>query len=325
MTSFTSSFRQVLLAPDRRREYLAIGVTIALTLVLVGVACQSWIGNQNRGPRLSYLSLDEDTELLIVGSSHLLGQTPDLWTEDAVNVSHAANSLQMMHLTIQAALRRAPEAHTAVVEIGPFVSVSDPTRIRDHAFRELGVNPWSFPGDWYAKLWTCVESYPPFRVPRLTPHNLLVRSRRDLNAQAQGIQVETMGTYQENGEFRARGIIQSLLENPDGVQQNLASLRKMLEELQQQNIRVIVVVTPHAPSFRSRLTQRESQLLEEIKEICAGFSGVSTVDVFDSEQHGFDQSMFADADHLNMSGHRQLASIIQDRMNQFGNSRMGER
>ena len=71
------------------------------------------------------------------------------------------------------------------------------------------------------------------------------------------------------------------------------------------------------------MTSREDDLLIEVTAICTDDPRVVVVNTFDSITLGFDQTMFADADHLNTMGHRRLAEIIQSRMDDSASNPAG--
>ncbi len=311
MTSFTSSFSEVVLAPARRREYLAIAATALVVVVFVGVGSQIWLSKSTAGARKAVRELNDQTEIIIVGSSHLLGQHQEHYSRPCVNVSHAANSLEMISLTCQSSIHKTPHVRLVVVEIGTLVAIANPTQLRNHTFVELGVPPWSIPGSWHEKLWRCVERYPAFRIPRLTPRNLIEQWNPDINAQAQGHAVVRQGNYSENGRFRASNVLQTMQDNHDRIEGNLQSLRELLTLLKVRNIQVAAVITPHSVTFRELLTPEANELRKQQADMCLDFDNVHLIDLYDDESNGFTQEMFADSDHLNTVGHARLSQIIQ--------------
>jgi hypothetical protein len=312
MNSFTSSFRRVVLRSPATREYVLVTVSLLLTLVMVGVVCDHWVSAKNLGFAKVRQGLDASTEVLIVGSSHFFGLTADITGLKSVNLSHPANSLEMMAITAESAIDTIDTSPVLVVEIGTLVAVNNPANLRDHAFVELGVPPWKLPGSGIHRLWRVLERYPPLRIPRLTPRNIVQMRNPELHASAQGFEVVQIGEYVENGDFRASNVLQQVAENQLERQRNLAALEQLLELAAKRGCAVIAIVTPHSPSFRERMDQpAESLRLRQI-EICRGYGNVRVLDLFDSSLHGFTQEHFADSDHLNSAGHALLAEYLRE-------------
>lgn len=316
MSSFTSSFRKVVLCSPATREYVVVAVSLLLTLVFVGWTSERWVRSKNLGFSQARQGLNSATEVMIVGSSHFLGLTPEVTQIRSVNLSHPANSLEMMALTAEAAIDAVGTRPALIIEIGALVAVSNPSNLRDHAFVELGVPPWKLPGNSIERLWRVLERYPPFRIPRLTPRNIVQLSNPGLHANVQGFEVVRIGNYIENGDYRANTVLQLIAENQLESRRNLAALEELLKFAAQRGIAVVAVVTPHAPSFRERMNQAAEALLKKQVEICQAYENVRVVDLFDAASHGFSQDHFADSDHLNSSGHALLVGYLREALSQ---------
>lgn len=310
MTSFTSSFRSVVFGRETRRRYAIVSGTLMIVVLATSLGCQFWINQKTVSSARASRELGPSTDLIVAGSSHLLAQNSTTIREQVVNVSHAANSLRMMFLTLRSAIRRAPNVRHVVVELGHVVLTSDPTRLRGHSFVELGVAPWEIPGTIPERIGRCAEYFPPMRVPRLTPQNVLVALRPELNAEAQGFAVQKVGDYVENSGFRAAGIHLAMSTEASTIQDNLVALEDLLDLLKRQEIHVVIVLTPHMSEFRQSMNDQERALLDTARGICAGYANVSVLDLYDAESNGFERDNFVDCDHLNMLGHQKLGALL---------------
>jgi hypothetical protein len=311
MISFTSSFRSVVFARETRAKYATVAGTLLLVVLVVSVCCQVRISRKNAAQTAAYRSLDQSTRIIIAGSSHLLGQNSETIGLRVVNVSHAANSLRMLYLTLRKALYRAPHVQQVVLELGHIVLTSDPTRLRGHSFVELGLRPWELPGTPAEKLWRCVERFPPLRVSRLTPKNLVSILRPELNASAQGFKPTKIGNYIENGKFRAARIHMAMEKDQPLIDDNMAALEELLTLLtREKSVKVLILVTPHTVHYREEMNSQEVSMLQRAESICQQFPGVTVLDLYNSDSHGFTLDHFGDSDHLNNAGRELLGKTL---------------
>ncbi len=310
MTSFISSFKEVVFPLANRRSYLVVALSQFVTFLLVVLSCHLWLRYSLHEFVSEFAALTPNSTVLVVGSSHLLDLGLEKDGVKAANLSHPANGLEMIERTVHCALKRAPGIKTVVFEVGHIVIGSDPLRLRDNAFRELGVDPWEFPGESRDRLRATVESFPPLRVPRLTPESLVTRMRPELGAAAEGFSFEKGTSYIDNARFRVH-IVDFILrtENREQIDRNLNSMRRMIAELKERGVKCVVVVTPHDKSYRELINPDHDLLLETFLS-AAHECGVDSVLDHYAGDSLVSRECFADCDHLNSIGKQKLSEEI---------------
>ena len=310
MSLFIFSFRRVLGRRWRRTHYLVIGAALLLTLIASTVAADQWLRSRASG-KLAEVRRLKSANLLLVGSSQLNGMTREELGLNAVNLSHQGNGLRMITETIRSALRRGERIEVVVFELGDVVVGSDPTRLRDHTFFEMGVSPWQFPGSLSDRAQAAVTQFPLLRIPRLAPELLVMRLRPELNAAARGLEIQREANFVNNAAFRIDDI-RTTNSNQEQVADNLNALHELCELLKQKDLSAIALITPIDESLRSLRSVDEDALIQSQCSKVSDYPTIRLLNLFDSDAEGFSRSMFEDSNHLNAKGRSELGRRIRE-------------
>jgi len=280
------------------------------TLIVVTIGCTIWLRRSLQMELRYAASLTSDSRVLVVGSSHLFGTRSMRAGQPAANLSHRANSLEMIESQVRYAIDRTPSIDTVIFEVGHLVAGANPMHIRDHGFREPGVPSRKFPGTRLGKVRHTVDAFPPLRVPRLTPETVLKRMHPELGLEAEGFKVEKIATYTDNAAYRIYSINSVLNdENMDQIDENMAAMSRLITDLKQRDMKVVILVTPHDRLFRDQITDDQQTLLERFLAK-AKVAGVDEILDHYADESLSERKWLTDADHLNDVGQKRFSQII---------------
>jgi hypothetical protein len=335
----SEAFRDYAKLPRAERRWHAVVVAILIAVALfchhipaaifgAGGCTDGTLGST------AIASLSGDTQVLFVGSSHVLfGVRPAQYSMPAMNLASAWLDYTCARRLVEKHLRRVPNLAIAVIEYDELPLVSDlvPAMLatRDvRALTELDLAPVEFPTenigqrvramytDWMFKL----ES-----LPRLTPLGWMKKSEvctplyhppKGFSAGYYYTEGVTPPNFDRNAVFVA---LETAARNERVVQRNLQALQETVALLRSRGVTVVLLRLPHTRAYTSQLpplvTARWQPVENWARAESSADSGVIIWDRRDDRE--FEAHDFCDDHHLNVFGADKLAQLLDPGLRQL--------
>jgi hypothetical protein len=330
-SSISSSeyFRRYAALPRAERRWHA---TVAGVLALSAILC-------SRLPPLVYgasgceggtlgstavASLSDRTEVLFVGSSHVLfGIRPQRYSARAMNLASTWLDYTCAQRLVEKHLPRVPHVKVAVIEYDELPLVADlvPAMIASNDVRpltELSLTPLEFPTSIFHKLQSLYTAwkFSLTTIPRLTPWGWENRSLActPLHHPPRGF---AAGYYYTDGvtpaNFNAQVVYNALAVaagRENIVQRNLGALQQTIDLLRRRGITVVLLRLPHAREYAqpALVKTRWRELHAIVDARSRTDAGVLVWDF--GERADFQRGDFCDIHHLNVFGADKLAGLL---------------
>jgi hypothetical protein len=322
-------FRRYAALPRAKRRWHAIvaGVLALSALVCARVPPLVYGASGCRNGTLgsaAIASLSDRTEVLFVGSSHVLfGIRPQRYSVRAMNIASAWLDYTCALRLVEKHLPRVPNVKVAVIEYDELPLVADvvPAMIASKDVRsltELSLSPLEFPGPVCQKLQALYTAwaFSLTTIPRLTPWGWENRGLActPLHHPPRGF---AAGYYYTEGvtpsNFNAQvlyDVLTGAARKENIVQRNLGALQQTIDLLRRRGITVVLLRLPHASDYtRSALVTKRWQELQAIVD--ARRRTDAGVLVWDFGQRtDFQRGDFVDIHHLNVFGADKLARLL---------------
>lgn len=277
---------------------------------------------------LARQALSESTEVVVVGSSHvLLGVWPELLPVEAMNITGPGWDYRSLEAAVLANLERTPNLRLAVIELDTLsmrIDTSIVQRGRCGALRVWGISEEDVP---------CVDrpidegrfgllSRVLIPSPRLTPEAIweTVKPRFVGSAESRvaiaGHRTVLFAATREQSAKHGRERVRWLQKRFGSrfVRDNQAALGRLTDLLQQHGVRVVLLRMPHQESFTSHVPQAWVRQIERAARRLRGNDGVR-IPVWNYERgRGFVQGDFMDSVHLNSIGAKKLSRRLGTRI-----------
>lgn len=281
----------------------------------------------------AWARLGTNTEVLVIGSSHVAyGIDPARVGPQLETLCGGALDAECTALVARRALRRATSARAVVLEVGYITLFSDSIERYGGDFRPLyalGVEPGDLPRNpWWKTRQRIVESrlfYPAFFLPRMTPHDLLLRydaaegaaARRAADIGAGHVSTTSVVNRATDGRvvvgFHAHDL------RLERSRANTAALVRLVRELHARGLRVLLL---RFPLHRTYLDARPSEWETLHEEHLTALRAALPPDRFElldwMAAPGFNDAAFADGHHLNETGAALLTDRLRDELKARG-------
>lgn len=330
--SFDHLRRYAALPPRERRWHALVATVLVFTLlVCYEVPARVFGVSGCAGPTLSsaaVASLSDRTEVLFVGSSHVLfGIRPERYSVSATSLAATWLDYSCVRRLVLKHLARIPNLKVAVLEYDELPLVSDlvPALVSVDDLRpltELALSPTEIPvDDWTLRL-RVVSTAIAFRftgLPRLTPSTLMSPAPppcSPLYRPAQGFAPGYFCTEAVTPESFDRGLVFKTLEkaarHEDVVRRNLAALDDAIGLLRRRGITVLMLRLPHRPEYGRGLPALVHRRWADLEDRMRGEARTdSHLLLWDwSDRREFAAGDFADDHHLNVFGADKLARLL---------------
>jgi hypothetical protein len=268
-------------------------------------------------------SLSDRTEVLVLGSSHVLfGIRPQQYSMPLVSLAATWLDYSAMQRVLEKHLPRVPNLKVAVIEYDELPLVSDlvPAMLasRDlRPLRELSLSAFEIPtatiGQRLQTLWT--EWISPMRnLPRITLLEWRERGKAcsPLYHPPVGF---AAGYYYTDGvtpaDFDAQAVFDALsgaARREEVVQRNLAALGEMTATLQRRGVKVVLLRLPHTAEYWAGVPGTVTARWRQLQDWARGNPGLSVLDW--GKRAEFLPGDFVDIHHLNVFGADRLARLL---------------
>jgi hypothetical protein len=269
-------------------------------------------------------SLSDRTEVLFVGSSHVLfGIRPQRYSVRAMNLAPPWLDYTCARRLVEKHLPRVPNLKVAVIEYDELPLVADlvPAMIGAKDVRpmtELGLTPLEFPSNVFRKLQALYaqSEFSLTTLPRLTPWGWQHRWQACNPLQHPSRGFAAGYYYTENvtpANFNAQPVYDALTKaarDEEVVQRNLHALQQTIELLRRRGVTVVLLRLPHARDYaRPALVETRWQELQAIVDARRRTdAGLLVWDL--GERADFQRGDFCDNNHLNVYGADKLARLL---------------
>ena len=329
--SFEHFRRYAALPRAERRWHAAIAAVLAL-LALLGPGVPSLLFGRAGCPdgtvgSAAVASLSDRTEVLFVGSSHVLfGIRPQRYSVSAMSLASTWMDYACIRSVAEKHLRRVPNLKVAVIEYDelPFVSDLVPSMIATNDPRpleELALTPLEFPADDWAervRVLVAAWTFPLTTLPRLTPLGWtnaaeacspLHHPPRGFAAGYYYTDGVTPPSYDPRVVFTA---LNSAAQNEKVVERNLRALEKTIAIFRRRGVTVVLLRLPHdrdyAPQRPALVAARWQQLQNRVRALSRHDPRIVVRDW--GERPEFEPGHFCDNNHLNVFGADKLARLL---------------
>lgn len=321
-------FRRYAALPRAQRRWHATVMTVlALSamlcsrvppLVYGASGCDGTLGST------AVASLSDRTEVLFVGSSHVLfGVRPQRYSVRTMNLASTWLDYTCALRLVEKHLPRVPNVKVAVIEYDELPLVADlvPAMINAKDVRpltDLALTPLEFPTTVSRKLQALYAetAFSLTTLPRLTPWGREHRWQActPLHHPPRGF---AAGYYYTEGvtpaNFNAQAVYDALTHaagNEKVVQRNVRALQETIELLRRRGITVVLLRLPHARDYaRPALVETRWQELQAMVDARSRTDAGLLVWDF-GQRADFQRGDFCDNNHLNVFGADKLARLL---------------
>ncbi|NRD24576.1 DUF1574 family protein [Winogradskyella litoriviva] len=254
----------------------------------------------------------EAIETLILGSSHsMYGFNPEYFTNEAYNLSHVSQSIDLDYLLLQKYINELPKLKTIVIRLS-YTTLHEQLGETSEAWRQKDYNLY-YDLDISNTLKFNSE------VLSIKLKNNIKRLRDYYLKNENPISVENSGwaffnKTKLNKSLDELGVMvakKHTAKNDKLVEENITYLEKIVKLCGKQNVKVIIVTLPAYKSYRAHLNK--SQLEKVIStgvKMYNNYSNCSYLNLIQDEN--FNENDFYDADHLNTNGAKKLSLFLDD-------------
>lgn len=279
-----------------------------------------------------YMSLvDERLEVIYAGSSHIgYGIDPRLYRLNGLNVTAGALNYEGIEIVLRRYLDRAPNLKVLVLEAGIVpLRVDTMTRL-DGDYRSLyrlGLTTFDLPMGSYRKFMQWLREsrvlYPVYFMERWSP-SLLVWGTRPLGGEGEG-KIDTRGFTPLERVISPDNDGAVVVEihrldhlRTDHSARNLPALQRILKLAEARRLPVVLLRPPHHRSYMENRPVEWERQYQDMMDRATRQTRPEFVTVLDWEQHrAFRDEHFADGDHLNVQGVRELKTLLDQMLSAY--------
>jgi hypothetical protein len=329
--SFEHIRRYAALPPAERRWHALVAGVLALLALVCPLVPRVVFGPSGCSGetigRAAVASLSDRTEVLFLGSSHVLfGIRPQQYSVPSMSLAATWLDYSCIRRVLQKHLSSVPNLKVAVIEYDELPLVSDlvPALLSTNDPRpleELSLSSFEFPTDDLLErlrvLWTA-WSYPLTALPRLTPLQWtqraqacspLYRPPRGFSPGYYYTEGVTPATFDAGIVFKA---LSKAARDDRVVRRNLQELQRMIAELHQRGVTVVLLRLPHAPIYVSGLPMVVAARWRQLQNWAQADPRLVVIDW--GERSDFQPVDFCDMHHLNVFGANKLARLLDARL-----------
>lgn len=326
--SFEHFRRYAALPRAERRWHAAVAGVLAVVALLAPQLPKAVYGSGCPNGTIggaAVASLSDRTEVLFVGSSHVLfGIRPERYSVRAMNLAATWLDYTSARSVLEKNLPRVPHLKVAVLEydelplvadlVPGMINAKDVAPLADLALTPLEM-PAANPFQTLEVLFTAWAS-PLNNLPRLTPLGWANRGDtctplrhppRGFSAGYYYTEGVTPATYDPRPVYRA---LVSSASHARVVERNIDALQQTISMLRARGLCVVLLRLPHARDY-----VRPPLVAERWQELQRRVGGRNDVVVLDwGSMAGFQAPDFVDNHHLNAAGADKLASLLDARL-----------
>ncbi|WP_299103006.1 hypothetical protein [uncultured Winogradskyella sp.] len=254
----------------------------------------------------------EAVELLILGSSHsLYGINPKYFTNEAYNLSHVSQTIDLDYILLNKYINELPKLKTVVIRLS-YTTLHEQLDESAEAWRQKDYNLY-YDLDVSNKLKFNSE------VLSLKLKNNLKRLKNYYIDNEDPISVTNSGwanfkTPRADKSLEELGFIvakKHTAKNDDFVKENIEYIKKIANLGKDNNLKVIFVTLPAYKSYRTHLDKLQYEIVSSAgKKLEKQFQNCSYLNLMSAKN--FNEDDFYDPDHLNATGAKKLSNYIND-------------
>ncbi|WP_407557637.1 hypothetical protein [Winogradskyella sp. 4-2091] len=254
----------------------------------------------------------EAVELLILGSSHsLYGINPKYFTNEAYNLAHVSQTIDLDYLLLNKYINELPKLKTVVIRLS-YTTLHEQLDESAEAWRQKDYNLY-YNLDVSNKLKFNSE------VLSLKLKNNLKRLKNYYIDNEDPISVTNSGwanfkTSHADKSLEELGFIvakKHTAKNDDFVKENIEYIKKIANLGKENNLKVIFVTLPAYKSYRTHLDKSQYEIVSSAgKKLEKQFQNCSYLNLMSAKN--FNEDDFYDPDHLKATGAKKLSNYIND-------------
>lgn len=278
---------------------------------------------QRRSP--SFESLQPDTRILVLGTSHVaFGVDPSLFDQPTVALAAGGLNYELMELVMKRALERATNINCVVIETDIISLRGDSVEKFNGDFSQvygLGLSWVDLPRSWLWRLRQALRESPPlfpfFFAKRLLPRTFVWdQGGGEQLAKTADLVRGFVGATEVIEPWRDGAVVVGFHKEdlkPNRWQVNTAALLRMLDQLDREGRRVVLVRLPHHSTYlKAQPPEWEQQVEQLVATVRVRHPNVPFWDWMGAP--GFEETEFADGHHLNVRGAERLTRMLVDQL-----------
>ena len=254
----------------------------------------------------------ESIKILILGSSHsLYGLNPEYFTEEAYNLGHVSQTIDLDYLLLKKYIEELPKLKTVVIRLS-YTTLHEQLKESNEAWRQKDYNL-------YYNLNVSKTLKLNSEVLSIKLKNNIGRLKSYYLKHEESISVtncgwaffekpHAMNSIEELGLSVAK---KHTAKDNKLVKENIEFLEKTVNLCNEYSVNVILVTLPAHKSYRDNLS--ESQLEAVVyagNKMKTKYSNCNYLNLM--QTNSFKDADFYDADHLNADGAKKLSLLIDD-------------
>jgi hypothetical protein len=254
----------------------------------------------------------ESVKTLILGSSHsLYGLNPEYFSEEAYNLAHVSQTIDLDYLLLKKYIKKLPKLKTVVIRLS-YTTLHEQLDDSAESWRQKDYNL-------YYNLNVSNTLKLHSEVLSVKLKNNLKRLKSYYLEDEKSISVVNSGwaffeKQHEGKSLEELGLLvakKHTAKDNDLVEENIEFLDKIVNLCSGQNVNVIFVTLPAYKSYRDNLSEPQLDMVISTGEkMKRKYSNCNYLNLMQNEN--FTATDFYDADHLNTNGAKKLSILIDD-------------